>query len=137
MSTGSGSAQSASATGQHTPLGAVLSTIGVTPRSNLRLGISGAAIVLSIAALIWLLSGNSPDMVPATSGPPRVSEGRAATLGIDGGAGSSDESPPSKTSQPAGRSSGSSAGSSGSAVKKPQAKPPVDNGKRIKIDPGV
>jgi len=137
VSTGSGSAQSASATGQHTPLGTVLSTIGVTPRSNFRLGVSGAAIVLSIAALIWLLSGNSPEYVPATSGPPKVGDGRPATPSIDGGAGSNDDSPPSKTHQPAGRSSGSSSGSAGSTGKKPQAKPPVDNGKRIKIDPGV
>ena len=116
------------------PISLLLSTIGVQPRSNLRLGLSGAAIVLSIATLMWLLSGDAPsDKTQTASGPPTTSEHKRLGLVPDGGTPSagSEDATPSKTSPPSGRSSGSSAG------KKPQAKPPVDNSKRIKIDPGV
>lgn len=112
------------------PVALLLSTIGVQPRSNLRLGLSGAAIVLGIAGLIWLLSGDgTSEKIQTVSSPPVTTEQHANTVVSDGGSSASDDSPPSKTTQPSGRSS--------SGSKRPSAKTPSDSSKRIKIDPGV
>jgi hypothetical protein len=114
------------------PVALILSTIGVQPRSNLRLGLSGAAIVFGIAGLIWLLSGDgTSEKTQAVSSPPATTEPHDNGTASDGGATTvgSDDSPPSKTSQPSGRSTGSG--------KRPSSRTPSDSSKRIKIDPGV
>lgn len=114
------------------PVALILSTMGVQPRSNLRLGLSGAAIVLGIAGLIWLLSGDGgSDKSQTVSSPPVTAEQHHDSVSSDGGSANSasDDSPPSKLSQPSGRSGGSG--------KRPSSKTPSDSSKRIKIDPGV
>ena len=140
QSVGGGLAAAASltGTGQNAPIGLLLATIGVHPRSNLRLGLSGAAIVLSLASLIWLLSGDG-EKVQTASGPPAVSDSRPSATGHDAGTPSSDDHVPSKNSHPSVRPSGGTGGGSGggSGGKKPGARPPTENSKRIKIDPGV
>ena len=73
------------------------STIGVNPRSNLRLGLSGAAIVVCIAILIWLLSGgDSKEQV--ASGPPAITDTKTASESPD--AGISDDKMGGKTAAP-------------------------------------
>ncbi|HNI59729.1 MAG TPA: protein kinase, partial [Pseudomonadota bacterium] len=133
ISTGGALVDGSEVTGKNPPVGLLLSTIGVNPRSNLRLGLSGAAIVVCIAILIWLLSGgDSKEQV--ASGPPAITDTKTASESPD--AGISDDKTGGKNSGPTGRAPGGSS-PSGSPSKRPTAKPTDTGSKRIKIDPGV